>query len=74
MIYFVDTKSELAETNLRELVGNLVGFCGYMVFKVGKQHDLEYSIHKQMQEKTLESPYKEILGLMKPKVHIAKQN
>ncbi|MFM7458243.1 MAG: hypothetical protein ACKO3R_06250 [bacterium] len=43
----LDSGSQLAQTNFRELIGNLSSFLGYMFLKVPTQNELERAMHKQ---------------------------
>jgi hypothetical protein len=63
----LDNSSQLAQTNFRELVGNVSSSLAYMILKVPMQNGLEHMMHKQEQEKgELGSPFKEIAKLMEP--------
>lgn len=59
----LDNSSQLAQTNFRELIGNLSSFFGYMTLKVPIQNELEHAMHKQEEFRT---PFREIAGLMEP--------
>jgi hypothetical protein len=59
----LDSSSQLAQTNFRELIGNLSSFFGYMTLKVPIQNKLEHAMHKQEKFRT---PFKEIAELMEP--------
>ena len=59
----LDNSSQLAQTNFRELIGNLSSFFGYMTLKVPIQNELEHAMHEQEKFRT---PFKEIAELMEP--------
>jgi len=59
----LDSSSQLAQTNFRELIGNLSSFFGYMTLKVPIQNELEHAMHKQEEFRT---PFREIAVLMEP--------
>jgi hypothetical protein len=63
----LDSSSQLAQTNFRELIGNLSSFLAYMFIKVPFQNKLEHAMHKQIKEQgEFRTPLKEIAELMEP--------